>query len=126
MDLKRLVRNQWDRTLAIVLAVAGLLALYLGYRGVADSLVPAEQIPYLASGGLFGMFLLGVGATVWLSSDLRDEWRRIDDLVDALDAIEQDDREADRGPEVAASNGTAPERSRRRSPLKVSDDVSSR
>ena len=41
MDLYRWLRNQWDRTLAIVLGLAGLLAIYLGYRGVRDGIVPA-------------------------------------------------------------------------------------
>jgi hypothetical protein len=87
MDLYRWLRNQWDRTIAIVLGLAGLLAIYLGYRGVRDGVVPAEQIPYLASGGILGLFLLGAGATLWLSSDLRDEWRKLDTLADEVRAV---------------------------------------
>jgi hypothetical protein len=33
---------------------------------------------------MFGLFLLGVGATVWISADLRDEWRKLDELADLL------------------------------------------
>lgn len=87
MDLFRWLRNQWDRTIAIVLGLAGLLAIYLGYRGVRDGIVPAEQIPYLASGGILGLFLLGAGATLWLSSDLRDEWRKLDVLAEEVRAV---------------------------------------
>ena len=32
------------------------------------------------SGGMFGLFLLGIGALLWLSADLRDEWRKLDAL----------------------------------------------
>jgi hypothetical protein len=87
MDLYRWLRNQWDRTLAIVLGLAGLLAIYLGWRGVSDALIPSQQIPYLASGGILGLFLLGAGATLWLSSDLRDEWRKLDSLADDIRAV---------------------------------------
>lgn len=120
MELKRLLRNQWDRTLAIVLALAGLVAIYLGYRGVADALVPSEQIPYLASGAVGGLFLLGAGATVWLSSDIRDEWRRIDDLIEALESsdVGNEASSSDDNPHAKPEqNGHAPQRGRRKRPL---------
>ncbi|HMC79090.1 MAG TPA: hypothetical protein VKO35_00895, partial [Acidimicrobiia bacterium] len=34
-----------------------------------------------------GLFLLGVGATLWHSADLRDEWRKLDRLEEKLDAL---------------------------------------
>ena len=30
------------------------------------------------------MFLLGVGAMLWLSADLRDEWRKLDRIEQAI------------------------------------------
>jgi hypothetical protein len=48
--------------------------------GVSRSGLPAEQIPYLASGAVLGLFALGVGATLWLSADLHDEWRKLDHI----------------------------------------------
>lgn len=75
---------QWDRAAAIVAVVAGLLALLLGWLGVSDQTLPAAQIPYLASGGLLGVFALGIAATLWLSADLRDEWRKLDDIHQAI------------------------------------------
>jgi len=80
MDLKRLLRNQWDRAAAVVAVALGAVALVLGYLGVSRSTLATQQIPYLASGGLFGVFALGVGATLWLSADLRDEWRKLDSI----------------------------------------------
>jgi hypothetical protein len=74
------LRNQWDRAAAVAAAVAGLVAIVLGWVGVSGKGLPTEQIPYLASGGLLGLFALGVGATLWLSADLRDEWRKLDEI----------------------------------------------
>jgi hypothetical protein len=65
----------------------------------------AQQIPYLISGGVGGLFFLGLGAMLWLSADLRDEWRR-------LDAIERNTRglvdvgEIDGDPFVASVEAT--------------------
>jgi hypothetical protein len=64
--------------------VAALVVLLLGWRGVRDAELATQQIPYLASGGLIGLFLLGLGGTLWLSADLRDEWRKLDDIHAAL------------------------------------------
>jgi hypothetical protein len=72
------LRNQWDRVGAWVCIVGGIIALLVGYLGVSGTLNTGEQIPYVVSGGLAGLFLLGLGALLWLSADLRDEWRKLD------------------------------------------------
>lgn len=84
MDLKTYLRTQRDRVTAMVLVAAGALALLLGWIGVSGSALSHEQLPYLVSGGLVGIVLVGVGATLWLSADLRDEWRKLDRLEHAL------------------------------------------
>ena len=76
------VRNQWDRVLAWLFVTVGALALILGWIGVTGTPYTFEMIPYVLSGGLGGLFLLGVGAMLWLSADLRDEWRTLHDLLD--------------------------------------------
>jgi hypothetical protein len=80
LDFSKWLKCQWDRAAAIVAAVLGLVALLLGWLGVSRSGLPAEQIPYLASGAVLGLFALGVAATLWLSADLRDEWRKLDQI----------------------------------------------
>jgi hypothetical protein len=85
MGLSRWLRNQWDRTAAIVSAVASGVAMLLGWRGVSRVSLPSEQIPYLASAAMFGLFALGIAATLWLSADLRDEWRKLDDIHHAIE-----------------------------------------
>ncbi|WP_019873774.1 hypothetical protein [Sporichthya polymorpha] len=71
------LRVQWDRAAAGSAFVAGLVALVLGWMGISDALYVVEQLPYLISGGLVGLFLLGLGAVLWISADLRDEWREL-------------------------------------------------
>jgi hypothetical protein len=80
MDLLNYVRNQWDRVAAWVFVIAGALALLTGWLGISRTAYPAEQNPYIISGGLVGIFLLGLGGVLWLSADLRDEWRKLDGI----------------------------------------------
>ena len=80
--MKSYLRDQWDRASAVVAVVAGALMLLLGWAGVQGKIYPGQQIPYIMSGGLGGIFVLGIGAVLWLSADLRDEWRKLDELSD--------------------------------------------
>lgn len=80
----RLVRTQWDRASAIALVAAGLIALLLGWIGMSETVLTFQQLPYLLSGGLLGFALITVGAALWLSADVRDEWRKIDRLEVAI------------------------------------------
>jgi hypothetical protein len=89
MEIVRWLRHQWDRTAAVVIAVAGLLALLVGWLGLSGVALPSQQIPYLASGGLFGLFALGASATLWLSADLHDEWRELHNIEDKLEQLAQ-------------------------------------
>jgi hypothetical protein len=82
--LSKLLRYQWDRTLAIGLVVGGLVAVVVAWILASDTILTFEQIPYLMSGGLTGVCLVAIGATLWLSADLRDEWRKLDRLEEAV------------------------------------------
>ena len=86
MDLLTILRSQWDRVAAVVCVAAGIVALILGYHGVAGSPYVAEELAYLISGGLGGVFLLGVGGMLWLSADMRDQWRELRGIRARLDA----------------------------------------
>ena len=87
MELLKWLRLQWDRVFAATAVITGAVALLTGWSKVSATPYPAEQIPYLVSAGLGGLFLLGVGATLWHSADLRDEWRKLDRLEEKLDAM---------------------------------------
>ena len=71
------LRVQWDRAGAVGAALLGLAALILGWVGVSGTPHIAEQLPYFISGGLLALFFLGLAVTLWLSADLRDEWREL-------------------------------------------------
>ena len=87
MSASRWVRAQWDRVLGGALFAAGALALIIGWVRVSEQILTVLQMPYVVSGGLGGIFLLGLGSVFWLSADMRDEWRK-------LDAIERNTRPA--------------------------------
>lgn len=84
MDLNKLLKTQWDRAGAIGLTGLGALFLLLGWIGVSGTALLAEQAPYILSGGVGGVFLLGIGSTLWISADLRDEWRKLDRIEAAI------------------------------------------
>ncbi len=84
MGLRNWIRLIGDRAAALTLFALGAATLLLGWLGVSDEVLPARQVPYLISGGLAGLFLLGLGGFFWLSADLRDEWIRLGSIESAL------------------------------------------
>jgi hypothetical protein len=90
MKLNRLLRLEWDRTAAVVSVLIGVLVLGIGWVGASSTLDPGIQIPYALSGGVGGVFFLGVGATLWLSADLRDEWCKLDAIDETLKRLDHD------------------------------------
>jgi hypothetical protein len=124
----RWARLESDRLTGWSLVVLGLLALLLGWIGTSGHAYPAQQLPYILSGGIGGIFALGLGATLLLSADLRDEWRKMDQLADELRQLREggsaSSSGADPGSTPASGNGSrddvtgtsddAPPRRRRR------------
>jgi hypothetical protein len=78
------LREEWDRTLGFSLSAWGGLLIFAGYQGASGSPFVADQLSYLMSGGITGLFLLGTGATFVILADLHDEWRRLDRLETQL------------------------------------------
>jgi hypothetical protein len=77
MEIVKFLRIQWDRLTAVVAAIVGVVALLLGYFGISGTPHVAAQLPYIISGGMFGLFALGIAGMAWISADLRDEWREL-------------------------------------------------
>ena len=84
MNLIELAKKQWDRTAGIVFTVVGVICLIGGWLGVRGTPILAEQTRYIVSGGIGAVVFLGLGATLWLSADLRDEWRKLDRIEQSL------------------------------------------
>lgn len=85
-----------DRALMIVgavLVVVGLPLILLGWWGAARTPYTFEQIPYLISGGLFGLALAVLGGLFyfgyWMTRQVRETRRQADRTEEALKRIEE-------------------------------------
>ena len=85
MEFLTLLRSQWDRAIAIACAVGGAVSLLIGWIGTSGTEHVAEQMPYIVSAGFTGIFLLGIAAVMWITADLRDEWRELRRVGTLLD-----------------------------------------
>jgi hypothetical protein len=78
--VSRLLRLFWDRAAALACVAIGAVVLISGWISLSAESEAGDQIPYIMSGGIGGLFILVIGTTLWLSADLRDEWRKLDAL----------------------------------------------
>lgn len=100
-------RLHWDRLGAVVAVLVGLVSITIGWFGVSGHALVTEQLPYLASNAVFGVFALGVGGTLWLSADIRDEWARLEQIGESLhQQIAALGRPADAAPPPAGNHRT--------------------
>lgn len=83
MNLLAKVRLHWDRVSGWALVAVGAVVLGFGWWKVSKTPYPAEQMPYIVSGGIVGALLVVFGAAMLISADLRDEWHKLD-RVEAL------------------------------------------
>jgi len=78
-----------DYTLRLAAGVCtglGVVVVLVGYLGVRNESDVALQIPYLLSGGLGGLALVGLGALGLLQYQLRVQARNNARLIEELDA----------------------------------------
>jgi hypothetical protein len=113
-------------SVAAALMVLGLAVILIGWAGAADATVVEEQVPYLISGGLFGLGLTIIGALTlfshWLTVGIREARAREaarqadhDALMQALAALAVAlDRQED--PRDGTARGARAERPLRRAP----------
>ena len=87
MEQAKWLRLAWDRVLALGSIAVGALTLTIGWIGVSGEVFPSKQLPFLISGGIGGVFFLGLGALFWLSADLRDEWTELVRIEGALNRL---------------------------------------
>ena len=67
-----------------ILAGFGVLAVLIGYLGVSREAIVAKQLPYLISGGIGGLALVGFGAMLIGTEDLKRTQERVDHLEDLV------------------------------------------
>jgi hypothetical protein len=85
----------------ILLPLLGFVVIGIGWWGASGSAYPAEQLPYLISGGLLGIALVVAGAALfvrysmtrylrfWLLRMIYEERSQTDRTVEALERVEQ-------------------------------------
>jgi hypothetical protein len=81
---KLFVRAEWDRILAYLLIAAGAVLVLVAWIGVSGTAFVANQLAYIASGGIGGLYLLALGLALLMSADHHDEWRTLDAIEGAL------------------------------------------
>jgi hypothetical protein len=62
------------------LAGLGVIAILVGYLGISRESLVAKQLPYLISGGIGGIALVGAGAALIATEDLRRFRTRLERL----------------------------------------------
>ena len=87
--LKQFLRAEWDRVAGYACLAAGLVVLAIGFAGVRRSADVIDEISYLVTGGFGAIFLLGVGATLLLSADLHDDFRKLQRVQQKLARVER-------------------------------------
>jgi hypothetical protein len=73
------------QALAIVLVIAGLVAVLLGYLGVRSHDDIVLQVPYFMSGGVGGLALMGLGALAFVQYQMRVQARRFASMTESLE-----------------------------------------
>lgn len=113
-------------TIAAALMALGLSIILIGWSGAADSTLVEEQLPYLISGGLFGLALTTIGALAlfshWLTVGIREararEAARTADHAELMAALGRltDALAQQEGPRNGSARGPRAERPLRRAP----------
>src|SRR5581483_11825104 len=67
-----------------VLVGLGVLFVLIGYLGISREALVAKQLPYLISGGIGGLALVGLGSMLVGTEDLKRTQERIDHLEDLV------------------------------------------
>jgi hypothetical protein len=91
--VRRLLADPFSVSVLVlgILAVAGLIGIIVGWKGAAASLVVSVQLPYIVSGAIGGLALLGFALGLLLiQARRRQEARRradMDRVVHAAAAV---------------------------------------
>src|SRR5579885_1083578 len=70
-----------------VLVAIGVVMIVVGYIGVAHQVLVAKQIPYLVSGGILGVAVVGVGVMFIATEQVRHDADRLDHLERMVDEL---------------------------------------
>ena len=82
--MPRQLRTEWDWIAGYGLIGLAAAVLLFTWIAVSGSRFISDQLSYIASGGLGGLILLGLGSVLVVTAGLSDEWRKLNRLEDAL------------------------------------------
>lgn len=82
VDVDRRVRL--GRILGLVFVTAGFVLMGVAWNGAASKNLIQAQFPYLLSGGLMGLGLVILGASLWMLSTVRGERQVMSEKVDEM------------------------------------------
>ena len=98
------IKDRWRETFGWVAIGLGALAAILGWVGVSGKDLAPLQLPYLASGGVFGLLLTIVGVGLLVAADVRrdrDRLARIEGDIVELQELVREALESSPGPSKA-------------------------
>jgi len=72
---------------AVLCGVGGLVSLLLSWRGVANTVIVPDQLTYIASGGLLGLFLVAVAGMAYWGEQRQRELERLAGIERYLGAV---------------------------------------
>jgi hypothetical protein len=78
--------ERWDRALGLGLVALGAVLVLAAYHGVSESPQLVAQLSYIISGGAGGLLALGVGVTLLVCGDLREEFHMLKRVEAAIRA----------------------------------------
>ncbi len=83
-----LPRLDWRQALGGVLVALGSLAIVIAWWQISGTPHPGEQMPSLASGGLGGAALIGLGVLLFNSFEHTEDRAALAAVLDRLDEVE--------------------------------------
>ena len=87
------IKERWRETFGWIAIALGAVAAVLGWVGVSGKDLAALQLPYLASGGVFGVLLTIVGVGLLIAADVRGDRDRLarmeGDIVELQELLRQ-------------------------------------
>jgi hypothetical protein len=67
------------------LLIVGVVVVLIGYVGIRDESSVELQLPYLASGGIGGLALIGIGIAAYLKAGLKEQTQHVAEVVESLE-----------------------------------------
>jgi hypothetical protein len=106
------MKIQWGKLgglLGLGYCVAGLFLIFLGWNGAASYDREPAQIPYLVSGGIGGLALVIIGASLLIVQSQREDRAALQASIEELrDVVERvSGAAAETGPSTAAAASSA-------------------